>query len=311
MLKFVISLLVGSLILSCKSYQETQSKPRKDQIRYEQFTADQKFYRSKEGVIKYIDKGEGPVVVLLHGMPTSGWLFRKMMYTIIAGGNRVIIPDMLGFGNSDSPEGYEIYDEDHHAKRLLALMEHLEIESWSQVVHDAGGLWTWELLKQAPDKINKLVLLNSVVFSKGFYPPMCYKPGNAAKSNMWALSTGIKTNKFLKDLFDNGLQQNDLNEIDLEGYRKPLLDKKTNGMYYYYTTTCADLPDYTETFEKLNIPAIAIWGIHDTMTQWTPQQYSIIDAFKLKETDIFLMDEKHFLPEAKPREVAYKILDFL
>ncbi|UZO81733.1 alpha/beta hydrolase [Aquimarina sp. ERC-38] len=310
MLKFIIPFSSVFLWVSCKT-TAPKVEPRRDQITYEQFTADQQFYRTKDGVIKYIDKGEGPVVVLLHGVPTSGWLFRKMMYPLIAGGNRVIIPDMLGFGNSDSPEGYEIYDEVHHAKRLIALMEHLEIDSWNQVVHGTGGLWTCELLKQAPEKIDKLVLLNSVIYDKGYYPFLCYKPGSTARSKMWALSNGIQTNAFLKKLFDRGLQVNNLNETDLKGYAQPLLKRKTRAMYYYYTKTCSNLPDYTETLTSLNIPTIAIWGTHDIVTQWSPQQFSIMDAFNLNKSDVFLIDERHFIPETKPREITYKILNFL
>ena len=58
--------------------------------------------------------------------------------------HRVIAPDMLGFGSSNSPKGYEIYEPKEHANRLLGLMSFLKINSWNHVFHDAGGLWTWE-----------------------------------------------------------------------------------------------------------------------------------------------------------------------
>ena len=120
---------------------------RPEQITYDTFREQQESYTTTDGTIKYIDRGEGPVIVLLHGVPTSGWLYRKMTDPLVAGGYRVIAPDMLGFGSSDSPKGYEIYSEEKHAQRLLELMDHLAINSWTHVMHDAGGLWTWELME--------------------------------------------------------------------------------------------------------------------------------------------------------------------
>lgn len=85
-----------------------------NQITYSDFRASQKSFSSKDGVLKYIDKGQGDVLLLLHGVPTFSWLYRKMINEL-AQNYRVIATDMLGFGSSDSPKGYDIYSEDHHA----------------------------------------------------------------------------------------------------------------------------------------------------------------------------------------------------
>ncbi len=71
-------------------------------MNYAQFRKQQKSFPSLEGTLKYIDKGEGEVLLLLHGVPTSSWLYRKMIDEL-ATKYRVIAPDMLGFGASDSP----------------------------------------------------------------------------------------------------------------------------------------------------------------------------------------------------------------
>ena len=98
-------------------------------IQYSQFRAIQKSFASKDGTLKYIDQGEGEVILLLHGIPTSGWLYRKIINLISEKGYRVIVPDMLGFGNSDSPNGYDIYSEENHAQRILDLMDSLQIKT--------------------------------------------------------------------------------------------------------------------------------------------------------------------------------------
>ena len=94
---------------------------------YQYFRQSQKSFSSPEGNIRYIDRGQGPAILLLHGVPSSSWLYRKMIDPLVAAGYRVIAPDMLGFGSSDSPKGYHIYSESKHADRLLGLMDHLKI----------------------------------------------------------------------------------------------------------------------------------------------------------------------------------------
>ena len=106
------------MFLSCKSYQENKLTD----IKYSDFIHSQKKWLSPDGAISYIDKGEGTPILLLHGVPTSGWLYRKMIDPLVANGFRVIVPDMLGCGTSDSPKGYEIYDKKEHAKRIFCLL---------------------------------------------------------------------------------------------------------------------------------------------------------------------------------------------
>ena len=92
---------------------------------YKKFRQSQQSFSSSDGNIKYIDKGSGIPILLLHGVPTSSWLYRKMIDGLVQAGFRVVAPDMLGFGNSANPTGYEIYSQKQHAKRILELMDFL------------------------------------------------------------------------------------------------------------------------------------------------------------------------------------------
>lgn len=278
---------------------------------YDAFRTQQKSFKSENGVIRYIDKGSGPVILLLHGIPTSGWLYRKMVDPIAEKGFRVIAPDMLGFGSSDSPKGYEMYSPKLHAKRLTALMASLNIDSWTQVQHDAGGLWTWESFIKAPGKIEKLVILNSIIYEEGFQPPIRMKRGVFAKISMWMYRNGITTNMLIKQLFKLGLKENNLTKDEIEGYKRPLKEGKTNGMYYFFSNTCQDLPDYAPLLkEKINIPVQVIWGKHDEMLQWTPQADRVKADLNISDSDIHILDAKHFIQEEKPQEIADLICEF-
>ena len=280
-------------------------------LTYAKFSKDQKSFSSKDGQIKYIDKGEGKVILLLHGVPTSSWLYRKMIDGLVEDGYRIIAPDMLGFGNSDNPKGYEIYSAEQHGKRILELMDALKIDKWSHVTHDAGGLWTWEMLKLNKDKVENLILLNTIIYKEGFNPPIRMKKGFFAKTSMWMYRNGITTNLLLNGLFKSGLKENNLTKTEIEGYKKPLRNGKTKAMYYFFSKTCNDLPNNDNLIKTLKMPVSVIWGKHDTMLQIEPQKEMLKKALNINDADIHLIDAKHFIQEEKPKEINDIIIKFL
>lgn len=279
-------------------------------MNYSQFRKQQKSFPSLEGAIKYIDKGEGEVLLLLHGVPTSSWLYRKMIDEL-ALYYRVIAPDMLGFGASDSPNGYDIYAPNEHAKRLLKLMDNLHIEQWNHVFHDAGGLWTWELIKIAPHRIKNLIILNTIIYEEGFKPPIKFKRGFLTKCIMALYSNGITTNAMLKGLFNGGLVKNILTKEELEGYKKPLLEGKTKAIYHFFSNTCQKLPNYEGVIKKIDISKLLIWGEHDSFLVFDKMNVKVIADLKLKKEDIHLLNAKHFIQEEKPKVINKLILKFL
>ncbi len=277
---------------------------------YSAFRNQQKKFPSAQGNIAYIDQGQGPVILLLHGVPTSGWLYRKMIDTL-SKSHRVIAPDMLGFGNSDSPKGYEIYSEQAHAERLVGLMDFLQIDQWTHVMHDAGGLWTWETVKLVPHRISKLIILNTIIYEAGFHPPIRFEEGILAKIVMWSYRNGVTTNAMLKGLFKSGLKKNHLTEEDIEGYKTPLKEGKTRAMYYFFTQTCNKLPDFTAVLKTWNVPTKVVWGKHDSFLLWEPQKEQVMNDLNISDEDIHMLEAKHFIQEEKPDKIARVILDFL
>jgi len=306
---FPLIIVLALCCIACKPYQSTVM--RENQITYDSFCQSQKSFASPEGTIKYIDKGQGPVVLLLHGVPTSGWLFRKMIDPIVDQGYRVIAPDMLGFGNSDSPKGYEIYSEAMHADRLLGLMDHLKIDQWTHLMHDAGGLWTWELLERQPERVNNLIILNTIIYEEGFDPPIRFEPGFMARTAMWGYRNGITTNTMLRSLFKEGMTENTLNKTDIEGYKRPLKEGKTRAMYYFFSQTCNALPNYQPMIQKFNVPTMVIWGKNDSFLKWDPQRDAVVKDLNIADDRIHLIEARHFIQEEQPEELVQYILDFL
>lgn len=87
----------------------------------------------------YIDEGEGDPVVLLHGNPTWGFLWREVIPPLLDAGRRVIVPDMVGFGLSEKPNREQAHTLDGHAANLTALTRQLDLRRIALVCHDWGG----------------------------------------------------------------------------------------------------------------------------------------------------------------------------
>src|SRR5690348_957982 len=89
----------------------------------------------------FVDVGprDGRPVVLVHGNPSWGYLFRNFIPPLVAAGHRVIVPDHLGFGRSDKPAVSDLYGVERHAGRLEALLESLDLQAATVVPHDWGG----------------------------------------------------------------------------------------------------------------------------------------------------------------------------
>lgn len=312
MMKTKLRIFIYTYLIFCCLACKTQLLPSEQtELTYEEYGKMQHQIATKDGKIAYLDRGEGEVILLLHGVPTSGWLYRKMVDGLVSAGYRLIIPDMLGFGNSDSPKGYDLYHPRPHAERILALMDSLNIQEWTHVFHDAGGLWTWELMSLSPKRIKNLVMLNSIVYSEGFHPPIRFKRGLSAKLTMALYSNGISTNAMLGMLFKEGLQENKMTKAGYNGYKKPLLNGQTKGMYTFFTSTCNDLPDYSHIIREINVPTLVIWGEQDDFLRIQPMKERLIQEMNLKEEQFHLIEAKHFIQEEQPELINQLMLGFL
>jgi haloalkane dehalogenase len=112
----------------------------------------------------YVDEGDGDPVLLLHGEPTWGYLYRKLIPPLLRVA-RVVAPDYFGFGRSDKPTDPGWYSYDAHFASLVRLVEELDLRRATVVVQDWGGPLGLRLATEQPDRFERLVIMNTGIFA--------------------------------------------------------------------------------------------------------------------------------------------------
>ena len=112
-------------------------------------------------------------------------------------------------------------------------------------------------------------------------------------------------------MLNNSLIKNTLNEEDLIGYKKPMLEGKTEAMYQFFSKTCNDLPNYHDVIKSLSMPKLIIWGKYDEFLVIDNMIDQIKLDLNLEGSNIHIIEAKHYIQEEKPEKINDLILNFL
>jgi haloalkane dehalogenase len=115
--------------------------------------------------MSYLDEGPkaAPVFLCLHGQPTWSYLYRRMIPFFLATGQRVVAPDLFGFGRSDKPADEGVYTFDFHRDSLIAFVRTLDLRDVTLVVQDWGGLLGLTLPLEMPERFSRLIVMNTAL----------------------------------------------------------------------------------------------------------------------------------------------------
>jgi epoxide hydrolase 4 len=111
--------------------------------------------------LHYVEAGDGPLVVLLHGFPEFWYSWREQIPALVEAGFRVVAPDMRGYNTSEKPRGVGQYRSDKLVGDVVALVDHFDEETAHVVGHDWGGLVAWETAIRHPERVERLAVLNA------------------------------------------------------------------------------------------------------------------------------------------------------
>ena len=165
--------------------------------------------------MSYVDQGEGPVVLMLHGNPTWSFFYRNLIAEL-SGQFRCIAPDHVGMGLSDKPEDYD-YRLETRIRDVEWLVDTLGIKALHLVVHDWGGAIGFGLATRRPDLVQRIVILNTAAFPSRDIPfriALCRIPAFGA-----ILVRGL--NGFAGPAVWMAMNQRKLTRLERRGYLLP------------------------------------------------------------------------------------------
>lgn len=111
--------------------------------------------------LHYVESGNGPLVLLLHGFPEFWYSWREQIPALAAEGYHVVAPDMRGYNASEKPHGVDAYRTDELVADVTGLIDHFGEENAQVVGHDWGGAVAWQVGIERPERVDKLAVLNA------------------------------------------------------------------------------------------------------------------------------------------------------
>ncbi|MBN1380333.1 MAG: alpha/beta hydrolase [Deltaproteobacteria bacterium] len=109
----------------------------------------------------YVEQGQGFPILFMHGFPELWYSWRNQIPALADAGFRAIAPDLRGYGETDKPVGIELYDIHHLIGDMTGLLDALGEKKAVIVGHDWGGVIVWQMALMAPERVEKVISLNT------------------------------------------------------------------------------------------------------------------------------------------------------
>ncbi|MGO4291558.1 alpha/beta fold hydrolase [Chitinophaga sp. RAB17] len=275
----------------------------------------------------YIDEGTGPTVLCLHGEPTWGYLFRNLIASL-SGEYRVVVPDHMGFGKSETPSDRTYWLQDH-INNLEKLVLDLDLTGITLVMHDFGGPVGMGLAARQPDRISRIISINAPT---PFGQPDLGEvlSANAAESPWFRWIAGAEKQNRLESVLQE-LHFNILSTLKLNGFERNnvITDTWINAYGAPFTTPSEtagalgwakgfatgahlfEVPSSPEVSKKISaLPALAIWGAADRTLHakhFIPLFQAVFPSGQVFE----LQDAGHYSLEDTPDTIGALVRQFL
>ncbi|MGB0112412.1 MAG: haloalkane dehalogenase [Ilumatobacteraceae bacterium] len=263
----------------------------------------------------YVDEGSGDAgtILLLHGEPTWGYLYRRMIPPLVEAGFRVVAPDLIGFGRSDKPTDREAYTYANHVGWLTAFVGGLDRpdEGFSVFVQDWGGLLGLRVVAENPSWFDRVVIGNTAL-------PTGEPMGDGFM--MWRQMSQEMDLTDCGRLIAGSCRTRELSEAEVDAYNAPFPDPTfLAGAREFPLLVPIDADDPA-------VPANrAAWGVLErwtkpVLTLWTPDdtvlghlQQSFVDRIPGAAGQPHQTFEPggHFLQDDHGEAVAAAVVDWL
>jgi pimeloyl-ACP methyl ester carboxylesterase len=281
-----------------------------DTIRYRKANVDDLdiFYREA-------GKSEAPALLLLHGFPSAGHMFRDLI-PLLAGRFHLVAPDLPGFGQSDMPDPKRFTNNfDTIAKAIDRFTEVIGLKRFAIYVFDYGAPTGFRIAARHPERITAIISQNGNAYQEGLsdgWNPIRAYWQESSKANRDALRAFLKPETTIWQ-YTHGVA--DPTAVSPDGYTldnfylaRPGADEVQLDLFGDYKSNVALYPRFQEYFRAHKPPFLAVWGKNDPF--FLPAG---AEAFKrdIPGAKIQFFDTGHFALETHAGEIAAAIREFL
>jgi pimeloyl-ACP methyl ester carboxylesterase len=258
---------------------------------------------------------DGPVVLLLHGFPTAGHMFRDLIPEL-AGRYRVITPDLPGFGNTVAPPREVFtYTFDALAEVIAGFVDALGLERYALYIFDYGAPVGLRLALRHPERISAIVSQNGNAYLEGFsdaWEPWQVYWRDPTPEHREACRTSLDPETIREWQYFNGADRSSVSPdgytLDLAYLARPGADEIQLDLILDYRTNPRLYPDFQAYFRAHQPPVLLAWGRNDAHFLPAGAQAYRRD---LPDAEIHLLDTGHFALETHAAEIGALMRDFL
>ncbi len=266
-------------------------------------------YVEVEGLrMAYVEQGAGDPILMLHGEPTWGYLYRHMIPPLAALG-RVIVPDLVGFGRSDKPRHANAYSYKSHARWLRGFLTALDLRRITLVCQDWGGSLGLRALAAMPERFARLVAMDTGI-ADGHGRGEAFLKWRRFSQRVEALDPGR--------LMRNTLRRSRLSDAEADAYAAPFPSREYQTAALVFPRLVPIRPDHPGAYDNrlaierlrtLDIAVLLIWGKLDDIT--APSEAHLRSIFRNAAPTIWVEGAGHFIQEDAGQEVAAHIARWL
>jgi len=262
--------------------------------------------RTFAGDIAYLRTGQGPPLVLLHGIPSSSYLWRDVIEPLSAT-FEVLAPDLLGFGDSDKRMDVDLSIA-AQARYVVAFMETIGVHQAAVAGHDIGGGVAQLMAVDEPQRVARLILIDSIVDNNWPIPDIA-----RLKEPAWdQIMVNIDLRRGLRKGLEAGVvTPGRVTDEMVDEWTRPFQD--LGGRRAYLRAARAlnnrDLTSRAKHIDEIETPTLILWGANDAFLEpaWAETLHR-----RLRESTVQIIDPGgHFLPLDRPDAVVEAITRFL
>ena len=258
---------------------------------------------------------DAPVLLLLHGFPTSSHMFRNLI-PLLADRFRVVAPDLPGFGRSDMPPRADFtYTFDHLAGVIDRFTEAMRLARFAIYVFDYGAPTGFRVAAKHPERITAIISQNGNAYEEGLsdgWNPIRAYWQDPSSTNRNALRTFLKPEttiwQYTKGVPDPTIVSPDGYSLDNYYLARPGADDVQLDLFGDYKSNVALYPTFQAYFRTHRPRLLAIWGKNDPF--FLPAG---AEAFKrdIPNACVRFLDTGHFALETHATEIASAIREFI